>query len=79
LAWSPRSNAATSSTDSFGKNIVAVKESAPDTRRFTDFRNAFGDRYTLFAGLDDVALEGSLIDWTRSCSASRWSSGINQR
>src|SRR3546814_19768342 len=27
------------------ENIVAVKESAPDTRRFTDFRNAFGDRY----------------------------------
>src|SRR3546814_14583093 len=40
------------------ENIVAVKESAPDMRRFTDFRNAFRDRYVLFAGLDDVALEG---------------------
>ena len=39
-------------------NIVAVKESAPDPRRFTDLINAFGDRYVLFAGLDDVALEG---------------------
>src|SRR3546814_9978439 len=39
------------------ENIVAVKESATDTRRFTDFRNVFGDRFALFAGLDDVALE----------------------
>src|SRR3546814_6016622 len=39
-------------------NIVAVKESAPDPRRFTDLRNVFGDRFVLFAGLDDVALEG---------------------
>ena len=38
-------------------NIVAVKESAPDPRRFTDLRNAFGDRFILFAGLDDLALE----------------------
>ncbi len=28
-------------------NIVAVKESAPDPRRFTDLINRFGDRYTL--------------------------------
>ncbi|QGP80982.1 dihydrodipicolinate synthase family protein [Sphingobium sp. CAP-1] len=52
------------------KNIVAVKESAPDTRRFTDFRNAFGDRYTLFAGLDDVALEGLYL------GAQGWVSGL---
>ncbi|MGK2909530.1 MAG: dihydrodipicolinate synthase family protein [Sphingobium sp.] len=51
-------------------NIVAVKESAPDTRRFTDFRNAFGDRYTLFAGLDDVALEGLYL------GAQGWVSGL---
>ncbi|WP_404337659.1 dihydrodipicolinate synthase family protein [Sphingomonas sp. MMS12-HWE2-04] len=52
------------------KNIVAVKESAPDTRRFTDFRNAFGDRYVLFAGLDDVALEGLFL------GAQGWVSGL---
>ncbi len=51
-------------------NIVALKESAPDTRRFTDLRNAFGDRYTLFAGLDDVALEGLYL------GASGWVSGL---
>src|SRR3546814_16311291 len=52
------------------ENIVAVKESAPDTRRFTDFRNAFGDRYVLFAGLDDVALEGPYL------GAQGWVSGL---
>src|SRR6185437_12262755 len=39
-------------------NIVAVKESAPDPRRFTDVVNACGDRFALFAGLDDVMFEG---------------------
>jgi 1-pyrroline-4-hydroxy-2-carboxylate deaminase len=38
-------------------NIVAIKESAPDPRRFTDLFNAFGERFVLFAGLDDVAFE----------------------
>lgn len=52
------------------ENIVAVKESAPDTRRFTDFRNEFGDRYVLFAGLDDVALEGLFL------GAQGWVSGL---
>lgn len=51
-------------------NIVAVKESSPDTRRFTDFRNAFGDRFVLFAGLDDVALEGLYL------GAQGWVSGL---
>ncbi|MCW6532609.1 MULTISPECIES: dihydrodipicolinate synthase family protein [Sphingomonas] len=51
-------------------NIVAVKESAPDTRRFTDFRNIFGDRFVLFAGLDDVALEGLYL------GARGWVSGL---
>jgi dihydrodipicolinate synthase/N-acetylneuraminate lyase len=52
------------------KTIVAVKESAPDPRRFTDLLNAFGDRYDLFAGLDDVALEGLLL------GAKGWVSGL---
>src|SRR5262249_18445741 len=42
-------------------NIVCLKESAPDTRRFTDLYNALGDRFLLFAGLDDVALEGLIL------------------
>jgi 4-hydroxy-tetrahydrodipicolinate synthase len=52
------------------KNIVAVKESAADTRRFTDLFNAFGSRYSLFAGLDDVAFEGLLL------GAQGWVSGL---
>ena len=51
-------------------NIVAVKESAPDPRRFTDLHNALGERYALFAGLDDVALEGLLL------GARGWVSGL---
>ncbi len=51
-------------------NIVAVKESAPDPRRFTDLYNALGDRYALFAGLDDVALEGLIL------GARGWVSGL---
>jgi dihydrodipicolinate synthase/N-acetylneuraminate lyase len=51
-------------------NIVAVKESAPDPRRFTDLYNMCGDRYVLFAGLDDVALEGLVL------GARGWVSGL---
>ena len=51
-------------------NVVCLKESAPDTRRFTDLINAFGDRYVLFAGLDDVALEGLML------GARGWVSGL---
>jgi len=51
-------------------NIVAIKESAPDPRRFTDVFNTFGDRFTLVAGLDDIALEGLLL------GASGWVSGL---
>jgi 4-hydroxy-tetrahydrodipicolinate synthase len=52
------------------KNVVAIKESAPDTRRFTDLFNRFGDRYSVMAGLDDVALEGLML------GASGWVSGL---
>ena len=51
-------------------NIVALKESAPDPRRFTDMFNRFGHRFTLLAGLDDVALEGFLL------GAKGWVSGL---
>jgi 1-pyrroline-4-hydroxy-2-carboxylate deaminase len=52
------------------RNIVAIKESAPDSRRFTDIFNAFGDRFVLFAGLDDVAFEGLTL------GAKGWVSGL---
>jgi len=51
-------------------NIVAIKESAPDPRRFTDLLNAFGERFTLFAGLDDVAFEALAL------GAKGWVSGL---
>jgi 4-hydroxy-tetrahydrodipicolinate synthase len=51
-------------------NVVCIKESAPDTRRFTDIVNAFGNRFFVFAGLDDVALEGLLL------GARGWVSGL---
>lgn len=38
--------------------IVAVKESSDDIRRVTDLRNAVGDRYQIFMGVDDLAYEG---------------------
>jgi 4-hydroxy-tetrahydrodipicolinate synthase len=51
-------------------NIVSLKESAPDSRRFTDIFNAVGERYVLFAGLDDVAFEGLTL------GAKGWVSGL---
>lgn len=51
-------------------NIVAIKESAPDPRRFTDLINAFGERFILFAGLDDIAFEGLAL------GARGWVSGL---
>jgi 4-hydroxy-tetrahydrodipicolinate synthase len=51
-------------------NIVAIKESAPDPRRFTDVINQFAERFVLFAGLDDIALEGLLV------GAKGWVSGL---
>jgi 4-hydroxy-tetrahydrodipicolinate synthase len=51
-------------------NIVAIKESSPDPRRFTDLANAFGERFVLFAGLDDVALEALVL------GARGWVSGL---
>lgn len=51
-------------------NIVAIKESAADTRRYTDLINAYGDRFHVLAGLDDVALEGMML------GACAWVSGL---
>lgn len=51
-------------------NIVAVKESSHDSRRLTDMVNVCGDRYILFSGVDDLALENFLF------GAVGWVSGI---
>lgn len=51
-------------------NIVSLKESSPDPRRFTDIINAFGERFVLFAGLDDIAFEGLTL------GAKGWVSGL---
>jgi dihydrodipicolinate synthase/N-acetylneuraminate lyase len=51
-------------------NIVAMKESSPDPRRFTDIHNALGERFVLFAGLDDVVFEALAL------GARGWVSGL---
>ena len=53
------------------ENIVCFKESSGDTRRFVDLRNMTGDRFTLFAGLDDVVLESVAV------GAVGWVSGLS--
>ncbi|ABL99738.1 4-hydroxy-tetrahydrodipicolinate synthase [Shewanella amazonensis] len=51
-------------------NIVAIKESTTDTRRLTELQSRFGDRFTLFCGVDDIALESLLL------GATGWISGL---
>ncbi|MBT1446491.1 4-hydroxy-tetrahydrodipicolinate synthase [Shewanella sp. JM162201] len=51
-------------------NIVAIKESTTDTRRLTELQSRFGDRFTLFCGVDDIALESILL------GATGWISGL---
>jgi 4-hydroxy-tetrahydrodipicolinate synthase len=41
--------------------FVAIKESSENVRRLTDLKNTCGDRYLLFAGVDDLALESVLL------------------
>jgi len=43
------------------ENLVALKESAGDTRRITDLRNIVGDRYAIFTGVDDLVLESAIL------------------
>jgi dihydrodipicolinate synthase/N-acetylneuraminate lyase len=52
------------------ETIVCIKEAAGDTRRITDLFNRLGDRYLIFSGLDDVALESILLGCTG------WISGL---
>ena len=53
------------------ETIVCFKESSGDTRRFTDLRNMVGDRFVLFAGLDDVVVESIMV------GAAGWVSGLS--
>ncbi len=50
--------------------LVAIKESSEDVRRITDIRNAVGNRYILFGGVDDLALESIML------GAEGWISGL---
>jgi 4-hydroxy-tetrahydrodipicolinate synthase len=50
--------------------LVAIKESSADLRRLTDIRNEVGDRYILFTGVDDLALESIFL------GAEGWISGV---
>jgi 4-hydroxy-tetrahydrodipicolinate synthase len=50
--------------------FVAIKESSENVRRITDLKNLCGDRYLLFAGVDDLALESVLLGVTG------WVSGL---
>jgi 1-pyrroline-4-hydroxy-2-carboxylate deaminase len=43
------------------KNFVAIKESSGDVRRITDILNTVGDRYDIFTGVDDLALESLML------------------
>lgn len=53
------------------ETIVAFKESSGDGRRFTDLRNLVGDRFVLFAGLDDTVVENVML------GAVGWVSGMS--
>jgi 4-hydroxy-tetrahydrodipicolinate synthase len=52
------------------ENLVAIKESSGDVRRITDLINALSDRYTIFAGVDDLVLESVLL------GARGWIAGV---
>ena len=53
------------------ENIVCFKESSGDTRRFVDVQSLVGDRFVLFAGLDDVIVESVVL------GAVGWVSGLS--
>jgi len=52
------------------RNLIAIKESSGDVRRITDLINTVGDRYVIFAGVDDLILESVLL------GAQGWIAGI---
>lgn len=50
--------------------LVAIKESSENVRRITDLVNLVGDRYALWCGVDDLALESLML------GAVGWVSGL---
>ena len=51
-------------------NIVAIKESSENTRRIVDVQREYGDRFIVFAGVDDIVLESLML------GAQGWVSGL---
>ncbi len=43
------------------ENLIALKESSADTRRITDLHNVVGNRFAIFTGVDDLALESAVL------------------
>ncbi|TDI77476.1 MAG: dihydrodipicolinate synthase family protein [Bacteroidetes bacterium] len=43
------------------ESFVALKESSDDPRRITDIYNEVGDRYQIFTGVDNLALESLML------------------
>lgn len=52
------------------ERFVAIKESSDDIRRTTDIVNAFGDRFDLFTGVDNLAYEALAM------GATGWVAGL---
>jgi 1-pyrroline-4-hydroxy-2-carboxylate deaminase len=52
------------------ENAHAIKDSSGDVRRLTAYREQLGDRLALFAGLDDMVLEATLM------GADGWVAGL---
>lgn len=50
--------------------FVAIKESSDNPRRITDILNLVGDRYRIFVGVDDLALESLVL------GAAGWVAGL---
>ncbi len=50
--------------------FVAIKESSENVRRITDIKNLVGDRYQIFTGVDDLAMESLAI------GADGWLAGL---
>ena len=48
----------------------AMKESSDDVRRITDIKNLLGDRYHIFTGVDNIALEALML------GAGGWVAGL---
>jgi 4-hydroxy-tetrahydrodipicolinate synthase len=53
------------------QNLIGIKESSGDLRRMTDIQNLVGERYRLFAGIDDLLLESAML------GAVGWIAGLN--